>query len=1200
MRIAQKMKEPHFVRNVGWVILLCLLCIPLAMEAQTKDKRISYTCSNEPLSTVLSNVERLSGYYKMNFSSDELKRFKVTIKIDQKTVPDAVDMLIKEFPLSKSIKGRYIQIFQVKETASQPVRVGTVKGTVIDMQGEPLIGAAVRVKGTNKGTVTDMNGDFSIPNISSNDVLQISYLGKKDIEQKVVFKPFKVYLEDDANMMEDVVVTGYQTISKERSAGSYNIIKGDDIALKAINTNSVIDGLEGLTTGLNINHAAGADKYIIRGTTSLNSTRSPLFVVDGVPLDESLVEDMINSNDIQSVTVLKDATAASIWGSQAANGVIVISTKRGENNQKVKVSYNGSFTYYGKPDYDYYNLMDSKTFMKNAQEMFDEYSDVYTYDMVQSSAGYGADHNLCYNGYTPVVWPHEVAMYEYKNGLITKEQRDAQLNRLIAMDGRGQYEDYFMSNRMFTQHNVSLRGGSNKHTYFLSLSYKGDQGISKDWSDKVTVNAYQDFKVTDWLKWDITVNANFGSKRAKLSPWYSTETLEDMASKMNLSSGAKYYNLPYNIFRDENGWVDQSDMVMAPSMRQYAEDLTGIDMSFYPVEDFNNSTNKTVNTNLRVNTGVSLDLFKGLRYEGRFQYSRIHSRRETFRPSDTYIVREERVETFDTSTGELRVPKTGGHYTLLNALTTDWTLRNQLAYDASFDDEKHQITALLGTELRSYCNTGYTNQLRGYNMQTMQKEDYDVYAAQDWLMPVPIGWYAVISTGEYSQSETAKKYFSLYTNAAYTYDRKYTLNFSLRMDQSNLFGSDPSNQYKPIWSLGAAWKMTEENFMKDISFLNDLTLRLSYGLAGNSPQPGTGGKYDILESYSDSRFEKPGFNIITPANDMLTWEKTRTVNVGFDTRLFNNRVSLTFDYYNKYTTDLIGVVNLNPTTGWLSTTGNLGEMSNRGIELSLNTHNIQSRDFNWFTTLTLSYNKNKVEKLDVESPIELATDLMYQSFVEGYPMGSMFSYRYAGLDSEGRPQAYDKDGNIVTGTDTQLLTKDDVVYSGSTIPKVYGGLTNTLSYKDWELSFMFVYNFGAKMRKDGLVFNGRPGANLLKDYDNRWRKPGDEAFTDIPRYTPSYDYSSYSSVYYDADTRVLDASYIRLRDLTLSYSVPASFCRKLKTESIRITGQVGNLFLIAFNGEGIDPEAYAYSSGMYNVRQEKYGPSFSFGLNVNF
>lgn len=1196
------------MRREKIILLVCAWLITLTTAmAQQKKSLVTLVCNNTPLPTALAKVEQQSGYYKINYDYAQVAKYKVTASIKRQDAVKAVNTLLDGLPLKAEADGRFIHIqpaSKAQPKKAKPARMRTVPkgsamGRIVDSHGEPLVGVNVIKIGGSVGTITDMEGNFVLSNVKENDVLVCTYIGMDGVKVKATGRPMEIIMHASNHTLDDVVVTGYQTLSKERSAGSFGTVKGEDVSAKMLTTNSILDGLEGLTTGLSVNHGYGADRYIIRGITSINSTRSPLYVVDGVPLDESLVEEMVSSNDIQNVTVLKDATAASIWGSQAANGVIVITTKHGQRESKMRISYNGSITSYGKPDYSYYKLMDGKTFMKNAQEMFDEYSDTYSYDAVQGST-YGASHDLCYRGELPVVWPHEQAMYDYKNGNITLEERDARLNYLAGLDGRGQYEKYFMSNKFYTQHNLSLSGGSDRHTYFLSINYKGDKGNNKDWTDKVNVNAYQDFRLTKWLKWDITVNASFGNRSAKVNPFVEDNVMRNSVLKMDTYSGDVYYNLPYNIFKDANGWVDQSPMVLASSARQTAEQITGVDLTFHPVDDFNSSSDKTINTDIRLNTGLTVNLLKGLKYEGRFQYSRIHSKREIFRPSNSYAVREERAQTYSTIDGAFRVPEAGGHFQLSNNVTSDWTLRNQLNYDGEFNDGKHQITAIAGTEVRSYCNTGYTNYLRGYDMQTMIAQPYDVYALRDWMYDIPMGSAAAARSTTYAQTESAKKYFSLYANAAYTYDYKYTVNASMRIDQSNLFGSEPSNQYKPIWAVGAAWKISDEKFMKSFTWMDELKLRASFGFAGNSPQPGTGGRYDILGATSSRFFTTTGYNIITPANDKLTWEKTRTINLGFDVRLLRNRISLSFDYYDKYTKDLIGDMNLNPTTGWLTTTGNLGEMSNRGLEISLNTTNIQTKDFQWRSMLTFSTNKNKIEKLDVVEPLTLASDVLYQNYVEGYPVGALFSYRYAGLNSEGRPQAYDENGNIVEGYDVQDLKKEALVYSGTTVPKFYGALTNTLSYKNFELSFMLAYNFGAKMRKDSPKFYGRVGSNLLASYDKRWRKPGDEAFTDIPRYNARYDYSMATYVYTLADTHILDASYIRLRNLSISYQLPYNLCHKLGIESVKLTGQIGNLFLIAFNHEGIDPEAFYYSSGSYDSRTEKFGPSYSFGINVNF
>lgn len=1181
-------KEKEKARGRWFLLLLgCLFSINAMMaQPDVNPKNITYQCKNEQLSKALRQVERLSGYYKIQFAYEDVGKYTVSVTLKDVTVQTALSELLQNTDLNYEIDNRFIHVFRVAaERKLKQSLSGSVNGQVVDEHGEPLIGVTVRVLGTNEGTITDLNGNFSLSSGDKKSVkLLLSYIGKKDKEVTASSgKSLKVIMVDDSQLLSDVVVTGYQTLSRERSAGSYGIIKGDAVSSKIGLTGSIIQSLEGLATGLSVNMSEGADKYIVRGITSVYSNRSPLFVVDGMPLEEDQVETLLNGNDIENVTLLKDATAASIWGSQAANGVVVITTKKGQKSNKTHISYDGSFTYIGKPDYGYMKMMDGATFMKNAQEIFDIYSEVYDYDYVSTTAtSYGSD---------PFVLPHERYMYAYKMGKISMEERDAALARLAAQDGRKSYEDNFMSDKWMTRHTISLSGGTDKQNFYVSLGYIGEQGTLKDMNNRFTFNIKQNFNLTPWLKWDYTVNGVYGSLNKKVEPWTYT---------------AIYRDLPYATFYDENGEaVDWAVYYVADDKREKAEELTNIDTSFFPVDDLNSSSSKQISTNLRVNTGLTFSLLKGLRYETRYQYSRFHTKTETFLPQETYAVCEERLQATDANTLECVLPAKGGHFTLDNGLVTDWTFRNQLTYDGDFQDGKHQITALLGTELREYVNTTYNSFVRGYDMQTMLGTDYDIYALRNYISNPVYGESNGFSYRYFSQNEIMRRYFSLYGNAAYTFDHKYVLNASLRMDQSNLFGSDPDTQYKPIWSVGLAWKISEERFMDRYDWLNSLTLRATYGFAGNSPDPGMGGKYDILSATSSPWFEESGYDISTPANNKLTWEKTRTYNLGFDLSVLNHRLNVTLDYYDKKTTDLIAPMSLNPTSGWAMAVGNIGSVSNKGLEISVNSHNIKSDDFNWYTILTFSQNKSKVLKLEVESTDAINLMQKRVGYREGYPTGPLFSYCYAGLDEEGLPQAYNKEGELISGDDLYTLDEDDEVYSGTTIPVYYGALTNRFVYKDWELSFMFIYNFGNKMRKQCVAigndssFSGRRlTGNLYRDFDKRWRQPGDEAYTDIPRYS-AYSEDSDFMPYYYADRNVLDASYIKLRDLTLTYRLSSELCRKFYAESARINLQIGNLFYWAANNEGIDPEAYAYS-GFSNNYQEKFGPTYSVGVNINF
>ena len=1104
------------------MLLMALFTCTTLMAHPSADALVTVNAKQEPAVNVIKQIQQQSGM-NIVYKADVAKSWpKITLTAQQKPARTVLDQVAGLIGCTCSIKGNIATL-----TPAQSSKQRTIRGHVRDEEGNVLAGVPICIGETRVCTVTDAEGyyEFSIP--EEKTTLKYSYVGM-DTAYDVIPRGTQTVTHDvtliASAALNAVVVTGYQTIARERSAGSYGIINGNEAADKVSLTGDILSSLEGLTTGLSVNNSSGADKFTIRGITSINSTRTPLYVVDGVPLESSQLESLLNNNDIENITVLKDATAASIWGSQAANGVIVITTKNGRKNSRTQVSYSGSFTYTGKPDYSYQKLMSGQMFMDNAQEMFDEYKSVYTYAGAQSNV------NGLLQNQNATVYPHERIMYQYDAGEITEAQRNSALQALIAQDGRKSYEDNFMSDKLMTRHSVSLSGGAAKSDYYVSLNYVGNQGTEKDWSNNFGVNAKQNFYFGDHVKWDVNLNASYATDNAKVNPWHT------------LSDGLYAYytqqtSLPYATFFNADGSaIDWSQYVISAEKRSTIESGTGIDMSFYPVDDFNNSSNKTTSTNIRFNTGLTIDIVKGLKYEGRFQYGRFNSKTETYSPQSTWRVREENLNSTSATTMTPLLPTTGGYFTLDNSVVSDWTLRNQLSYTYASADEQHQLTALAGTEVREYKSTSYDNFLRGYDINTMQYVDYDNYNLNRVMGAVMGSSINTFTKNRYTQTEVMRRYFSLYANAAYTLMKKYTLNASVRMDQSNLFGSAPGTQYKPIWSVGGAWKMSDEAFMKDATWLDRLVLRATFGFAGNSPKPGQGGQYDILTSTSSSFYETTGYQISTPANDKITWEKTRTWNIGFDAAFLGNRLNLSFDYYNKKTTNLISEMLLNPFTGWSSTTGNVGSLSNKGFEVAINSHNIKSADFNWHTMLTLSHNSNKITRLDVATPYTAQTLATSSSVnVEGYPINSLFSYRYAGLNDKGEPQAYDKDGNIVDGTASRSLTKDDVVYSGTIVPKVYGGLTNSFAYKQWELSFMFVYSFGSKMRKQCETLEyGRPENNLLESFNDRWRKAGDELTTDIPAWNASKSATVNYNLYYYADTNILNGSYIKLRDLSLA------------------------------------------------------------------
>ena len=1177
-------KKSKTFKIMRLLMIFCFFFVSGAMaNGYSQEQVVSLNLHQCDVNTLCQEIWKQTGL-RFIYNEEHVKNLTAfDVKADKKTVREVLDQVFDNTSLRYFFEQDVIYILAKSGQVKKP-ETKQASGTVKDKKGEPLPGVTVLIKGTHNGVVTDIDGNFMIKIPSDTVTFVFSFVGMK--KQEVKYAPGKklnIVMEEDVEQMEEVVVTGYQTLSKERNAGSFGIVSGSEIKERVGLTGSVLESMEGLTSGLNINYADGQDKYLIRGLTSISSNRSPLFVVDGVAMSSENFENMVNSNDIENITFLKDATAASIWGARAANGVVVITTKKGKDtDRKIKISYDGSFTYKGMPDFGYMEYMSSGTLIKSATEIFDP--EFYTWNAVTTT-------NNGIGGFLPIVYPHELPMYKAVNKEYTEAERDEELARLASLNNRSQIEDLFMQPAFFTNHSLSFMGGSGVHRYYGSLGFGNDQTNDKVRTNKYMLNLKQDFNFTDWLKIDLTVNLAMTDKKNK--SMYSVDNSI----------------LPYMMFKDENGnALSHSVLKFYEPDRLNYENLSGVSLDYIPLEDNRDGFNKSTLLNARVNAGIEIKLWKGLSYSGRFQYQRSEGKAEQFNDQESFSVRRELVEFAQAATTENGVPtfylpETGGHYTNTSTYNTDWTVRNQLMYDRNFEESVSHVTGLAGMEVRGTLTNSHGTFSRGYDPQTMTYNSYDEGELIKNGIKNPIlkqGTSAVnkLTKKHFTDSETEYRFVSFYANGAYTYNSKYTLNASIRVDQSNLFGSDPSVQYKPVWSVGGAWTLGQENFMQNISWLDRLVLRFSYGLGGNSPDPGLGGPYDVLIVTQDAAYPGKGYNVVTPANDKLTWEKTRTVNAGVDFSVLQGRLNGSLDAYFKKTTDLLGNVPLNPVTGWVNALANLGTMTNKGFEFSLNSQNM-SGVFNWSTNFTLTYNKNKIEELSVANALS-PSSIIYENYVEGYAAGSLFAYRWAGLDNMGDPQVYDENGEKVKLTQ-DLTDLKCMRYMGTMQAPWYGGLTNTFSYKGIELSCMFVYNLGHKMRNDvNQFYAGRITSNLHKDFDKRWRQPGDENITDIPSYEANTKTSTTRrdiSLYRFSDQQVLDASYIKLRNLSLAYALPSGICDRLSAENIKIRFQVSNLFYWAANHQGIDPEAMNLRNG---VRATQFGPSWSIGLTVNF
>ncbi len=1146
---------------------------------------------------VAEALKKITEKYKTRFVYEPaVLRGKTTAYAVEQHAGQSVEELLKAVLYPNNLLFLYVSdnhftIVNKDESSLQNVSVPgsalsrtAVRGTVTDEGGLPIPGVNISVRGKGSRATSDDAGMYTIA-AQPGDLLLFTYIGYKVTERTVAAQgSLNVVMLQDVSQLKDVeiVSTGYQRISRERIAGSF--AKPDlGILQNRSSSMDIRQRLDGLVPGLALNNAPGVEPLQIRGLTSVNGTASPLFVVDGVVLDDNNVPS-INPNDVADITVLKDATAASIWGSNAANGVIVITTKKGTNTGKIKIDYDGFVNFQGKPQTDYLPSLNSAQFIQAAKDIFDPVLNTYA----------------SVTKFSPTTWKpiplHEQILYNQKN--LSPAEVDAQLNSLAAMDNRSQINDLFYQNALSTNHTLSLSGGSERYGFYGSAAYTGNQSATpNNHNNTYKINLRQDFKFNDRIQ------------------VYLITDLTNTTSSAKRSVSPTTMFLPYVQFQDENSnSVSMPWLYLPDGDRATYEANSQLSLNYNPLDEINRGYTKTNGLLARINTGLDVQLIKGLKFQGVYGLVKGSSKSTSFDGEDSFLVRRELAQFTKAAVAPATkptyyLPQTGGLYDVSNTNTDSWNVRNQLVYDNSFN--KHQITALFGQEIRKRTVAGNGSTVRGYNeqLQTFGLVDYATLAGTGItgaVLPKGSGANKLDDPFFSEPNYLDVRFRSYYANLGYTYNGKYTLNGSWRIDQSNLFGKDKSAQNKPIWSVGAGWLASGEDFLKNISWLDRLNLRATYGLTGNAPVPASAASFDIFAAQTSAIFPAGKALVLsTPGNMALSWESTKTFNAGLDFSIFK-RFSGSVDVYNKNTDNLIGELQINPFTGFATIEGNQGSMTNKGVELSLSSVNISSSDFTWRTMFNLGYNKNKVTNLYTKTPVSTASSMVDQRIIQGYSAYAVFAYQYAGLDNTGAPQVRLNDGTVSSARN--VAKPEDVVYMGTFQPKWTGGLSNNFSYKDFGLQFNAVYNLGFVMRRDVNRFysGGRlvpdvgsfTTGNVHADFADRWKKPGDEAFTDIPAYIGVKTDPRELNYYYMADKNVVDASYIKLRDITLSYSLPKSLVNSIKAGGISFRLQLSNVMLWKANNYDIDPEFQSAAAGTRNMPSNQ--KTITLGAHVTF
>ncbi len=1130
------------------IISLIGLWLPVDLPAQNTGNKITLNAKEMALVKALNQVERQSGYYKMNYSVDDLRGYHVTADIREATVPQAVEQLIHGLPLHYAINGRLVVIRKQQRTVEENIVAPSVSGRVIDSEGEPLIGVTVKVKGTDTGVITDTDGNYTLQGAQKGDLLEFSYIGKQTLERRINGKQMTIILEDDAQTLKDVVVTGYQTISKERATGSFAKVTAED--LKGKRHGNLSQLLEGEIAGFNTNSG------LIRGTTTMNGVTQPLYVIDGFPVENtsynkygSLEERLPNLTveDIESITVLKDAAAASIYGARAANGVVVIVTKKARKGQKAAISFDASLTWH---PYSFHEkrLTDAAAIIGLERQWASDNPNLQGSD-AQTYAQSLIDNKV----YTS---QGILNILDYYAGNQTQTQMESKLAALAAR-GYQYYKDvekYAKRDALYQQYHLSVGHGAERNNFMASISYRNNK-----MNDKFTSDNSWGVDLKDMLDVTSRIHLEAGAYL------YFQKANDQTFDPMNPS----YSYMPYDRLVDEDGspYVYTQESRLRKSTLDIIRNNSLYNMDITPMEEIGRNIRTTNTFTSRTHLKLNFDITGWLKYNIMFQYGYGTVKGSQLYDRNSYYVRN-LVNQYATHTNAgtvFNVPYGHIYYRESNT-TKSYTFRQQLNLDKTFAD-RHNIVALLGHEVRKNIVDYDNSTLYNYDpeMLTFSLIEQNTLNQTAGLM----GGNGLTAHDFTYLRYVDNRYISFYMNAAYTFDDRYMASASIRWDRSNLWGTSSKYQKKPIWSIGGAWNMNKEQWF-DVSWIDRLKLRVSHGIAGNVAKDAA--------PYMTATYT-PNYNvggtkgsISARPNPNLRWEKTTTTNIALDFALLKNRVDGSVEYYDKRGSDLLANTMGVPTEGFGYSTYkiNNGKMTNKGVELTLNGRIVQTRDFGFNASVAYSHNNNKVTYVNVTAPIYILQFDYPEAYpVVGNPYTSLYTYKWAGLSKDGLPQVYDSEGQAVTSNPRDLAA---IVYAGTTEPVNMASLNLNLAYKGFDFSMLWVYRGGHKMRNTDIPMLGCSYNSSMMSYiatiapvnsgiSSRWLQSGDETATSVPRavFGESNLFSGDSyDIYRYADINVVDATNVRLANVSVAWNLPSRWLRGIRINAARLQLNVEN------------------------------------------
>ncbi len=1157
---------------------ILLLAFSLSVGARGLAQNVSLDMREARLDKVLSEIEKqtqlnivMSGRL-LNISKP------VTISVNQKKIDEVLKQIFKDQPLSYQLKeGTIVVIPKTATTSISEVLAPPpldVKGVVRDESGKPAAGVSVMIKGTTRGTSTNERGEFSLSGVPENAVLIFSSVNLQSFEVKVTADKsadLAITLRAKISELADVIIssvnTGYQQIPKERATGSFVLI--DSSLLNRTVSTNIMDRLENITSGLAFNKnlttiggvpQANASTLTIRGRGTINSNPNPLIVVDNFQYDGDI--NTINPDDVESITVLKDAAAAAIWGAFSGNGVIVITTKKGKFNQPLRVTLNSFLTVGNKPDLTYAPFMSSK-----------DYIEVETF--LYNKGFYTSRLSAPYN----IVSSAVEVFARRANGQISVADSANLINQYKNIDFRNDVSRYFFQKSVSQHYDVSFTGGGQSNKYFFSAGFDKNQFNSVGNAfERATVKASNTYSLFN-QHLELTTGIQFQ---------------QSVTFNNSVSLGLGY---PYQALKDANG----NEIVIPNTYRQNYKDTAGggrlLNWDFNPFDELRNANNSTRLTDYHIDISAKYKIVNGLSVDLFYNYNTGISDTRNYYNQQTYFARNlvNSYTQINFSTGIVTRPlPLGGVQDRSNAKYESSNLRALLNFSKLFN-EVHSIAVMAGAELRRINGFTYSNRLYGYDTEntTFLNVDY-------------IGQYPSYVTktntqipSNISNRGSENNFISSYALAGYTYNNKYTLTLSGRRDESNIYGVNANMKGVPLYSAGISWNISKEDFYQ-LKWLPYLKLRITDGYQGNS---NTGVAALTTISYAlANNYGAPQASVSNIPNPELRWEKLNHINFAIDFASKDNRLSGSVEYFRKNGVDLIAATPIDPTTGTATFSGNTANMNAHGFDISIASKNINSKNFQWTTSLLFSYAIDKVTGY-LKNPGSIGSymNVGVLSPLIGRPLYSVYAYSWAGLDSVGNPRGVlDGKTSQSYGSFSTSTNFDNLRYMGPANPPIYGSFLNKFGYKNVTLSFLVTYKFGNYFRRPTLayisLFNTYGGIGN-PEYQQRWQKPGDEKITNVPSIVYPAN-SSRDDFYNLSDINIERGDFIRLQDIQVSYSVPEKILKRIKIASASLFFNANNISILwRANQYGIDPDVVAMN-GAYGLSPNP--KTYSVGMKISF